>query len=94
METTEAACVSDELCCFKEEEEDGQIVSLDDSRTERVRDRLSLLTVRVVALEHSQLHKKPYNLVVCEFGGFENVLRVRAIRLYTDVMITHFIYTP
>ena len=33
MKTTEAACVSDELCCFKEEEEeeDGQIVSLDDS---------------------------------------------------------------
>ena len=37
MKTTEAACVSDELCCFKEEEEeDGQIVSLDDSRIERV----------------------------------------------------------
>ena len=47
------------------QEEDGQIVSLDDSRIERVRDRLaslSLLTVRVVALEYSQLHKKPYNL--------------------------------
>ena len=60
------------------EEEDGQIVSLDDSCIERVRDRLaslSLLTVRVVVLEYSQLHKKPYNLVVCEFGGFENVLR-------------------
>ena len=23
---------------------------------------------------YSQLHKKAYNLVVCEFGGFENVL--------------------
>ena len=34
-----------------------------------------MLTVRVVALEYSQLHKKPYNLMVCEFGGFENVLR-------------------
>ena len=45
MKTTEAACVSDELCCFKEgeEEEDGQIVSLDDYRIERVRDRLASL---------------------------------------------------
>ena len=54
MKTTEATCVSDELCCFKEE--DGQI---NDSPIERVRDRLaslSLLTVRVVALEYSQLH--------------------------------------
>ena len=43
MKTTKTACVSDELCCFKEEEkeeeeeeeeekEEGQIVSLDDSR--------------------------------------------------------------
>ena len=37
-----------------------------DSRIELVRDRLAslnLLTVRVVVLEYSQLHKKPYNLV-------------------------------
>ena len=43
--------MSDEICRFKEEE-DGQIVSLDDSHIERVRDRLaylSPLTVRVVA---------------------------------------------
>ena len=67
----------------EEEEEDGQIVSLDDSRIERVRNRLaslSRLTVRVVALEYSLLHKKPYNLVVCEFGGFENVLRDAGVR--------------
>ena len=33
MKITETACVSDELCRFKEEEEeDGQIVSLGDSR--------------------------------------------------------------
>ena len=40
----------------EEEEEVGQIVSLDDSRTERVRVRLtilSMLTVRVVDLEYS-----------------------------------------
>ena len=55
------ACVSDELCCFKEEEEFGQILSLGDSRIKRVRDciaLLSMLTVRVVVLEYSQLHKK------------------------------------
>ena len=42
-------------------EEVGQIVSLGDSRIKRVRDRiafLSMLTVRVVVLEYSQLHKK------------------------------------
>ena len=62
MEITEAACVSDELCLLKEEEEVvGQIVSLGDSRVKRVRDNiaiLSMLTVRVVVLEYSQLHKK------------------------------------
>ena len=48
MKTTKAACVNDDLCCFKEEEEDGQI---DDSHVERVCDHLailSMLTVRVV----------------------------------------------
>ena len=41
---------------FVKEEEDGQIVSLGDSRIKRVRDRiafLSMLTVRVVVLEYS-----------------------------------------
>ena len=45
-----------------------------------------MLTVRVVALEYSQLHKKAYNFLVCEFGGFENVLRdvgIRAIPIYS-----------
>ena len=72
MRTTETTCLSDELCLFKEEEEE-EIVSLGDSRIERVRDRLDLLDmlpVRVAVLEYSQLHKKAYNLVVCEFGGF------------------------
>ena len=62
MKTTETACVSDELCRFKEEEEgERQIVSLGDSRIKRVLDRLatlSILTVRVVVLEYNQLHKK------------------------------------
>ena len=59
MRTTETTCLSDELCLCKQEE-DGQIVSLGDSRIERVRDRLDLLnmlTVRVAVLEYSQLHK-------------------------------------
>ena len=79
MRTTETTCLSDELYLFKEEEEeeeDGQIVSLGDSRIERVRDRLDLLnmlTVRVAVLKYSQLHKKAYNLVVCEFGGLRFV---------------------
>ena len=53
-------------------------VSLGNSCIERIRCRLtalSMLTVRVVVLEHSQLLKKVYNLIVCEFGGFNNALR-------------------
>ena len=47
VKTTETACVSDELCCFKEEEEeeDGQIVSLGDSRIKRVCGRLAILSM-------------------------------------------------
>ena len=63
----------------EEEEEDGQIVSLCDSRIKRVRDCiafLSMLTIRVVALEYNQLHKKAF--LVCEFGGFENYCVMRA----------------
>ena len=32
---------------------------------------------KVVVLERKQLHKKAYNFIVCEFGGFKkfNVLR-------------------
>ena len=66
MKITETACVNDELCRLlkeeeEEEEEDRQTVSLDDSRIKCVRDCiafLSMLTVRVVLLEYSQLHKK------------------------------------
>ena len=42
MRTTESTCLRDELCLCKEEEEDGQIVSLGDSRIERVRNRLDM----------------------------------------------------
>ena len=42
MKTTETACVSDELCRFEEEEEEGegQIVSSGDSRIKPVLDSL------------------------------------------------------
>ena len=41
---------------------------------------LNMLTDRVVGLEYRQLHKNAYNLVVYEFGGFENVLRDVGVR--------------
>ena len=53
VKITETACVSDELCRLKEEEE---IASSGDSRLKRVLDRLATLsipTVRLVALEYS-----------------------------------------
>ena len=56
MKTTETACVCDELCRFKEEEGERQIVSSGDSRIKRVLDRLAILSmprVRVEALEYS-----------------------------------------
>ena len=59
MKTTETARVSDELCRFKEEEEEEgerQIVRSGDSRIKRVRGRLailSMLKVSVVDLEYS-----------------------------------------
>ena len=58
-------------------------VSLGDTRIECVRGRLailSMLKVRVVNLEYNYLYKKPYSSLVCEFGGFENVLRDVGIR--------------
>ena len=60
MKTAETACVSNELCRFKEEEEGERVIS-DDSRINRVLDRLAtlnLLTVRVAAMEYRQVHKK------------------------------------
>ena len=56
-------------------------MSLGDSRIERVRGRLailSMLTVRVYSGPGVQL--AIYSSLVCEFGGFENVLRDADIR--------------
>ena len=43
---------------------------------------LSVLIVRIALQEYSKIHEKAYKCIVCEFGGFQNVLRdayVRAI---------------
>ena len=58
-----ATCLSDELGRLKKKKRKtrGCQASLADSRIECLRDRsaiLNLLTVRVVALEYSQVHKK------------------------------------
>ena len=50
---------------------------------------LSVLVVRIALLEYSKIHEKAYKCIVCEFGGFQNVLRdacVRAIQS-TDSLI-------
>ena len=36
---------------------------------------LSVLIVRIALLEYSKIHEKAYKCIVCEFGGFQNVLR-------------------
>ena len=37
---------------------------------------LSVLVVRISLLEYSKIHEKwAYKCIVCEFGGFQNVLR-------------------
>ena len=74
----ENTCISAELFRLKEEEEeeeegDGQIASLGDSCMSRLRGRLptlSILTCREVVLGNSQLHKKAYDLLVCELEAF------------------------
>ena len=36
---------------------------------------LSILIVRIALLEYSKIHEKAFKFIVCEFGGFYNVLR-------------------
>ena len=48
---------------------------------------LSVLVVRIALLEYSKINEKAYKFIVCEFGGFQNVLRdasVRAIPTYRE----------
>ena len=56
-------------------------MNLADSRMDCLRGclaTLSVLVVRIALLEYSKIHEKAYKCIVCEFGGFQNVLRVRA----------------
>ena len=73
VKTTEAACVSDKLCHLKR-------LTHNDSRMGPCSYFKHEQAFRVVVLEYSQLHKKPYYLFVYEFGAFENVLRDTGIR--------------
>ena len=41
---------------------------------------LSILVVRIAPLEYSKIHEKAYKCIVCEFGGFQNVLRDACVR--------------
>ena len=41
---------------------------------------LSVLVVRISLLEYSKIHEKAYKCIVCEFGGFQNVLRDACVR--------------
>ena len=40
----------------------------------------SVLVVRIALLECSKIHEKAYKCIVCEFGGFQNVLRDACVR--------------
>ena len=53
-------------------------MNLADSRMDCLRGcwaTLSILVVRIALLEYSKIHEKAYECIVCEFGGFQNVLR-------------------
>ena len=41
---------------------------------------LSILIVRIALQEYSKIHEKAYKCIVCEFGGFQNVLRDACVR--------------
>ena len=59
------------------------MVNLADSRMDCLRGclaTLSVLVVRISLLEYSKIHEKAYKFIVCEFGGFQNVLRDACVR--------------
>ena len=61
-------------------------MNLADSRMDCLRATLSVLVVRIALLEYSKIHEK---VIVCEFGGFQNVLRdaPSLLRESTDSLI-------
>ena len=75
-------------------------MNLADSRMDCLRGclaTLSILVVRIALLEYSKIHEKAYKCIVCEFGGFQNVLRDACVapslhRESTDSLIVHMIF--
>ena len=67
-------------------------MNLADSRIDCLRGclaTLSVLVVRISLLEYSKIHEKAYKCIVCEFGGFQNVLRdVRPRHPYIESLPT------
>ena len=58
-------------------------MNLADSRMDSLRwclATLSVLIVRIALMEYSKIHEKAYKCIVCEFGGFQNVLRDACVR--------------
>ena len=63
-------------------------MNLADSRMDCLRGclaALSVLVVRIALLECSKIHEKAYKCIVCEFGGFQNVLRDACVRTIPTV---------
>ena len=54
-------------------------MNLADSRMDCLRGCLATLSV-ITLLEYSKIHEKAYKCIVCEFGGFQNVLRDACVR--------------
>ena len=57
-------------------------MNLADSRMDCLRGclaTLSVLVVRIALLEYSKIHEKAYKCIVCEFGGFQNVLTTKTV---------------
>ena len=42
----------------------------------------NIIVVRIAPLEYSKIHEKAYKCIVCEFGGFQNVLRDACVSLH------------
>ena len=67
----------------KRKKKKKKMVNLADSHMDCLRGclaTLSVLVVRIALLEYSKIHDKAYKFIVCEFGGFQNVLRDACVR--------------
>ena len=55
-------------------------MNLADLRMDCLRGCLATLSVLLALLEYSKIHEKAYKCIVCEFGGFQNVLPDACVR--------------